>query len=39
MNPNLEHIKNICSKNMNKIPKGLNDYNINADTILSYINI
>lgn len=37
-NPNIEHISNICSKPMNKIPKGLSDYGITREEIVDFIN-
>ena len=37
MNPNIEHIKNICSKKMTKIPRGFNSYGINVDEIVELI--
>ncbi len=33
----LDLIRDICTKPMNKIPKGLQDYNINADEIIQYL--
>lgn len=33
VNVNLDHIKNICTKPMNKIPKGLSEYGITTEDI------
>lgn len=33
LNVNLEHIKQICSKPMNKVPKGLSEYGITTEEI------
>lgn len=38
MNPNIDHISNVCMKPMFKIPKGLNDFGITADEIINIIN-
>lgn len=38
INPNIEDIVNICSKPMNKIPKGLSDYGIAREEIVDFIN-
>lgn len=37
INPNIEHICNVCMKPMNKIPKGLQEYGITAEEIISEI--
>lgn len=37
INPNIEHIKNICNKPMNKVPKGLSDYGITSEEIKDFI--
>lgn len=37
VNVNLEHIKNICTKPMNKIPKGLSEYDVTSQEIIDYI--
>lgn len=37
LNVNLEYIKNICTKPMNKIPKGLNEYGITTEKIKSFV--
>lgn len=37
VNVNLEYINNICTKPMNKIPKGLNDYGITSEEIIQFI--
>ena len=37
MSVNLEHIKNICLKPMNKTPKGLSDYNIDRQELYDFI--
>lgn len=37
VNVNLQHIKNICTKPMNKIPKGLSEYDITSQQIIDYI--
>lgn len=37
VNVNLEHIKNICTKPMKKIPRGLSYYGITSEEILKYL--
>lgn len=37
LNPDIEAIKNICIKPMNKIPKGLSDFGITRDEIINFI--
>lgn len=37
LNVNLEYIKNICTKPMNKIPKGLSEFGITTDEIKEFI--
>ena len=37
MSVNIEHIQNICLKEMKKIPKGLSDYGINVNELYEFI--
>lgn len=37
INPNIEDIVNICSKPMNKVPKGLSDFGITREEIVDFI--
>lgn len=37
INTNIENIKNICTKHMNKIPKGLADYGITTEEVLQIV--
>ena len=37
VNVNLEHINNICTKPMNKIPKGLSEFGISGEEIKEFI--
>lgn len=37
INPNIEDIVNICTKPMNKIPKGLSEYGISREEIVDFI--
>lgn len=37
MNPNLEHIKQICKKPMKKIPKGLSEYGITTEEVVEWL--
>lgn len=37
MSVNIEHIQNICLKEMKKIPKGLSDYGIDVYELYEYI--
>lgn len=37
INMNLELIKNVCTKPMSKIPKGLSDYGITTEEIINFI--
>lgn len=39
INMNLELIKNICTKPMTKIPKGLSDYGITTEQIVNFLKI
>lgn len=38
INPNIDHITNVCMKPMVKIPKGLNDFGITADEVINLLN-
>ena len=37
INPDITHIVNICSKPMNKIPKGLNDFGVTRDEVIQFL--
>lgn len=39
MSVNLEHIKNICTKEMHKVPKGLSEYGITSLEMYNYVNM